>query len=328
MQHRLFDIYNGIQKEITPLVGDISWKDSIDTLGIQLDFNIANDDTGNIPKNPLDLGHLIVLLGERGTNNVFRGLTVTENRQGRSAIGYTCFDYGFYLNKSKEVYQFKKIRADAAIKKICSDFKIPVGSIISIPIIITKIYNDKELSEIIKDILNIAAKSTGIKYRMEFREGKFYIQKYTDIIIKATFSLAGAAQNITDFISNPSRTRSIEEMKNSIKIYTGDEKKVKIVATAKNDTLIKRYGLLQEVQSVDEKDIAKAKNIASNLLKELGKISEDNSIELPGNDDIRAGRILEINETLTGMKGQYLISDCTHTIKGGIHKVQVGLKVM
>lgn len=325
MSYKLLDIYNHTQTDITPLVGDISWKDSIDTLGIQLDFNIANSDISNIPKSPVDLGHMIVL---QGNKEIFRGFTITENKQGRSAIGYTCFDYGFYLNKSKEVYQFKKIRADTAIKKVCSDFKIPVGSIISIPTVITKIYNDKELSAIIKDILDMATKSTGIKYRMEFRQGKFYIQKYTDIILKATFDLAGTTQNITDFISNPVRSRSIEEMKNSIRIYTGDEKKVKVVATAKNDTLIKRYGLLQEVQSIDAKDKAKAKNIANNMLRELGKIAEDNSIELIGNDDVRAGRVLEVNETLTGMKGKYLISDCTHTIKGGIHTMQIGLKVM
>lgn len=326
MNHRVFDIYSGKQTNITSLVGDISWKDNIDTLGIELDFNIANSDTGTIPKNTLDLGHMIVLLGEKGNNEIFRGFTITENKQGRSAIGYTCFDYGFYLNKSKEVYQFKKIRADTAIKKICSDFKIPIGSIISIPTIITKIYNDKELSEIIRDMLAIATKSTGVKYRMEFRQGKFYIQKYSDIIIKATFNLGGTTQDITDFISNPTRNRSIEEMRNSIKIYTGDEKKVKIVATAKNDTLIKRYGLLQEIQSVDDKGIAKAKNIANNLLKDLAKITEDNSIELPGNDYVRSGRILEINEILTGMKGYYLIKDCTHTIKNGIHTMQIGLK--
>lgn len=328
MNHRIFDIYNNIQTEITPLIGDITWKDSIDNLGIQLDFNMANSDTNNIPKNILDIGHMIVLLGEKGNNEIFRGFIITENRQGRSAIVYNCFDYGFYLNKSKEVYQFRKIRSDVAIKKICSDFEIPIGNIISIPTIITKIYNDKPLSDIIRDILDIAAKSTGIKYRMEFRQGKLYIQKYNDIVLKATFNLVGTIQDITDFISNPTRSRSIEEMKNSIKIYTGDENKVKVVATAKNEALIKQYGLLQEVQSIDEKDIAKAKNIANNLLKDLAKINEDNSIELPGNDEVRAGRILEINETLTGMKGKYLISDCTHTIKNGIHKMQLGLKVI
>lgn len=328
MDYRIFDIYNGIQTNITPLVGDISWRDSIDTLGIQLDFNIANNDNGNIPKDILDIGHMIVLLGEKGNNEIFRGLPVTENKQGRQPIGYSCFDYGFYLNKSKEIYQFKKIKADVAIKKICTDFKIPIGSIISISTIINKIYYDKELSEIIKDILDIATKSTGIKYRMEFREGKFYIQKYTDMIIKASFDLGGTIQDITDFTSNPTRSRSIEEMKNSIKIYTGDENKIKVVATARDEKLIKEYGLLQEVQSVDEKDIAKAKNIANNLLKDLAKITEDNSIELIGNDDVRAGRILEINEPLTGMKGNYLIKDCTHTIKNGIHKMQVGLKVI
>lgn len=325
--HELFHIANGIQTNITPLVGTLTWRSNTNELGDQLDFDMAFNDDYYFPKNPVDLGGLIVL---RNADEIFRGIVITEQKSGRNPVQYNAFDPAFYLNKSEAVYQFKKVAADKAITKILNDFRVPIGKIANMKTLIKKIYPGDKVSDIIKDILDAVKKATGIKYVMEMRQGKLYIEKQTDLVIKATFQLAPnlPANDIIEAIGNPSRKRSIEEMKNSIKITAGNEKSIKIVATAKNDALIKKYGLLQEVHSVDKKDVAQVRNIAANMLKDLGKIFEENSIEVPGDDRVRAGRILEITETLTGMSGQYLIKDVTHTVKGGIHTMQLGLGVL
>lgn len=72
---------------------------------------------------------------------------------------------------------------------------------------------------------------------------------------------------------------------------------------------------------------AKAKSIAKEKLAELGKVFEENSVELPGDDRFRAGRLFEISEPITGMSGTYLITDVTHTISKGIHTMSLGLEV-
>ena len=74
---------------------------------------------------------------------------------------------------------------------------------------------------------------------------------------------------------------------------------------------------------MDSKDIAQARNIAKNKLAELNKIAEDTSIELLGSDAVRAGRILEITEPITGLSGKYLVKECTHTYKNRIHKMSL-----
>ncbi|QEK11700.1 hypothetical protein FQB35_04600 [Crassaminicella thermophila] len=325
--HELFNISNNVQTNITPLVGLLQWSSNINELGERLDFDIAYNDDRYFPKNPVDIGNLIIL---RNQGEIFRGIVITENKAGKDPITYTCFDYAFYLNKSKGIYQFNKVKGNKAIESILNDFNVPIGSIAPINVAISKIYNDKYISDIIKDILDIAQKETGIKYRMEMRLGKLYIEKQTDLIIKATFKLASniAPNNVTDAIFNPTKRRTIEDMKNSIKIITTNNDKTKIVTEAKDNGLINKYGLLQEVKSIDKKDIAQAKNIAQNMLKDLGKIFEENNIEVPGDDSVRAGRILEVNEQVTGMKGNYLITDVIHTVKNGIHRMKLGLGVI
>jgi hypothetical protein len=321
--HELWVLKDNKLYNISPLVGSISWNSNIDQLGEKLDFNIVFNDDRFFPINPCDIGNLVIL---NNTEEIFRGIIFTEQKQGRDAIQYTSFDYAIYLNKSKSVYQFNKIQADKAIAKILNHFNVPIGNIISIPFIVNKIYFNEILSDIIKDILKQTTEAIGQKYRMEMRQGKLYIEKQEDLIIKPKFKLASNLNynNVTDVIGNPSRKRSIEEMRNSIKIITND----KIVAELKDFNLINKYGILQELYSIDDKDIAQAKNIAKNLLKELGRIFEDISIELPGDDSVRAGRLIEIEESVTGLKGKYLIKNVDHKVENGIHIMSLNLGVV
>lgn len=320
--HQLFNISNNLQTNITPLVGDIQWRSNINELGEQLDFNIAFNDDRYFPMNPVDIGNIISL---RNEDEVFRGIVVSEQRNGRGAISYTCFDYGFYLNKSSGIYQFNKVSAKKAIETILDDFEVPIGNITGIPTIINKIFNERLISDIIKEIITIAEDEQGIKYKMEMRQGKLYIVKQEDLVIKATFKLADNIQpyDIYSSISNSSRKRTIENMKNSIKLVFDN----KVIAEEKKNNLIDKYGLLQEVKTVDKKDKPQAKNIAKKKLNELAKVFEDNSLEMIGNDRVRAGRIIEIEEPITGMKGQYLVKSVNHTLKNGIHRMQLSLGV-
>lgn len=321
--YELWAVKNNLMYNVTPLIDSLSWKSNIDELGERLDFNVAFSDTNNLPLNPIDLGSLVIL---KNQSEIYRGIVFTEQRTGRDAISFSSFDYAVYLNKSKNVYQFKKVNAKTAIEKILKDYKIPIGKIISINATIKKIYPSDTGSDIIKDILRIATAQTGIKYRFEMRQGKFYVEKQQNLVIKGVFKLANNFNNddVMGAISAPSRKRSIEDMKNSIIITIDD----KIVINLKNNSLVSKYGLLQEVQSIDKKDKTKAKTIAQNLLNDLGKILEENSIEVPGDDSFRAGRIVEIQESVTGMKGKYLIKDVTHTVKNGIHTMSLGLGVI
>ena len=313
--------------DISSMVGSISWKSNIDQLGLQLDFDLAFNDTKYFPDNPVDLGNVIILENE---DEIFRGVAITENRNGRGSIGYTAMDYAFYLNKSKMIYQFNKISVSQAIHTILKDLNIPIGAITEIPTVIQKICKGEVASDIIKGLLKQAKDELGRTYRMEMRQGKLFIEEQQQLQVKPTFKLAS---NLTHHdgqraISNPSRKRSIEEMRNSIKIISGDENSTSVVADKKDDELIRKYGLLQEVQTPEKKDIAQARNIAANLLADLGKVFEQNSVEMPGDDSVRAGRLIEIEEPVTGMKGQYLVRSASHTVANGIHRMNLDLGVV
>lgn len=315
---------------ITNLINNLSWSESIDTLGTQLSFDKAiNKDDYLFPNIEIELGDLIVLLN----NNIeiFRGIITDLNRSSLYQASYTAFDFAFYLNKSKTIIQFNKIEASKAIKQLLSKVNVVIGNITPINTLVDKIYNDKYINKIIKDILDQSTAETGIQYRMEMQQNKLNISKYTDLKIQATYQMAEnlAPFNITKAINSSfSISQSIADLKNSIKIISSEEKSTRIIGEAKDQESINKYGLLQEIETVDKKDISKARNIAKQRLKELNKIIQDTSIEMLGSDQVKAGRILELNEPKIGLIGSYLIKECTHSFNNGIHKVNVNLGVL
>lgn len=321
---------NGNTRKITNISGELSWRDSIDTLGMELNVNVVRNTVDKYMSgyDLVEVGDKIIL--SNNDKEVFRGIIVDlDTEKFKKSI--TAFDYAFYLNQSRTIIQFNKAKADDAIKQLCNKFNVPIGNITGISASITKIYKEDTIADIMKDILKQATDTLGIRYRLEMRAGKLYIEKYTDLIIKPRFK---PAPNIGGFnpllaIGNISKNESIADMKNSILISSGDEKSSRVVAESKDDNNIAKFGLLQEVESVDDKDIAQAKNIAQNKLKELNRVGEDISIKLLGDDNVRAGRVIEVDNDMFNLKGQYLVKDCTHSYQNRVHTMDLTIeKVM
>ena len=316
------DIY-----DISDYAGNINWSDNIDTLGMQFDFSTGVSLDRYFPKMSIDQGDIVILRNEK---EIFRGIIVSKSYNGTQDISYTAYDFCFYLNKSKIIKQFNNINATSAIQQICSELDIKVGSIAPMRASITHIYYESTAAEIIDDILTQEAQETGNTYIKEMQGDSFYVFEKTSKPITATFK---PAVNIAKFdiglaISSPSRTLSIEDMKNSILIVSGDEQSVRVLAIAKDDEGIKKYGLLQEIESVDDSDLNKVQNVAENKLKELNKVSETISCTLLGSDDVRAGRVLTLVEESTGISGNYFVKSCSHTISKGIHTISVELEAI
>lgn len=316
----------GESREI--LYDKLNWKDNIDTLGMQLNFNTPRNLKDRYLKNYdiAEIGDKILVTREDDLE-IFRGI-IADLGTNRFSKSITAFDYAFYLNKSKIIKQFNKIKADEAIKNLVSSFNIPIGNISSMTTLITKIYNNKTVSDIIKDIIKQVEDTSGQKFRMEMREGKLFIENYKDLIIVPSFK---PAINVAGFnpllaIGDINKKENIIEMKNKIVIYSGNEKKVKVVAIAKDDKSISKYGLLADTESVDQKELSQAKNIAKNKLNKLNKVGQNITLELLGDDNVRAGRIIEIDEKDYNLQGYYLVKNSDHVYENNNRKMKLTIE--
>ena len=184
---------------------------------------------------------------------------------------------------------------------------------------ITQIYIDKTISDILSDILD----KCGSGYKFDMTPNGIRIYKYGAIYNYPEFRITPNTHLIYSptLKGNVSHTLLIEDMKNSIKVITETDKVYTVKAVAKDADSIYRYGVLQDVFKIDEKD-GDANTYAKNKLSELNKIKEIFSIEIieAVNSYTRAGMLITVDDI------NYLIESTDHSIKNGVHYVKLGLR--
>ena len=301
---------------ITDITGGIGLSTSMDTLGASLNFNIARNfnDPNYALAETLEVGDIVIL---NNSKELFKGviLEITTNKFNKNV---KCLDFCFYLNKNKVVKQFDEISASTAIKQVLKEIGADIGEISTISTSITKIYNSNTIAEIINDILKQANDELGIKYIIEFAEDKFNVVPFRKVNVQFRYKST----------SSESLTESILEMKNSIIVTSNEQEEIEILAVAKDEDNIERYGSLQEVITVSpDEDEAKVRNIAKTKLKELNKVFRTASLQGFGNDEFKAGRVLELNNQEFSLKGEYLIKSCSHTWVKGEHLVNLEVEL-
>lgn len=286
-------------------IGNLSFSTSESTLGMQVEFEILYRN-----KELVKVGDVVRLYED---NIPFvTGKVIDVARNGNKPRRVTCFDYGFYLNENEAIIQFKKIPADQALKKLLDRYGIK-SKIVRLPYLINKIYKGSAVSEIIKDILDQCSAFSGIKYFFEMQDMMLVVAKRTDYEIKTPFTL----------LINPSVRESMQSMKNRVVVVSNKDTSTKVYTIAEDKASIKKYGLLQKVEEVDEKEIAKASKIAKEVLKDLNKIEFSGSFEVLANINVRANRIITVSDPITGLKGRYYIKSASHSVTSGKHSASV-----
>lgn len=302
--------------DITGFVGGLSWQNTIDELATKVNFETAKSDTKYVNTYTPQIGSIVSLV----TNiEIFEGIIIAVDDGDMDINKYTACDFGWYLNKSKETYQFNNMAAYKAIMKICADFGIPIDTIPELTTEIQQIYADKAVSDIISDILNLC----GGGFNFDMTPQGLRIYKYGDIYAYPEFRITPN----TPLVYSPSlrggvsHSVSVEDMKNSIKVITEADKVYTVRALLQDADSIAKFGMLQEVIKIDpEKE--NAQTVAQTKLAELSKQSETFSFEMIEALDsyTRAGMIMDIDDS------RYLIEGTSHSITNGIHHVKVDLR--
>jgi hypothetical protein len=303
--------------DITSFTGAVSWQNTIAELATTLTFDIAKTDMQYINVYLPKVGSIIRLVM---ADEIFRGIVLTIDDGGKTSNKYTAVDFAFYLNKNQEVYQFTESAANDAIRQICSDFGIPIDSLCDVPFVFSKIYLDKSAAEVIWDILEMA----GGNFNFDVTPHGLRVYQLGTFHAAPTFRLSTNTQWLDSaaYRGNVSHSVSIEDLKNSVKVVSGDEKGFQVLQTDQNADLISKYGLLQTVEKVDEKNIGEAANIAAAKLAELSREKETFSFEIIEDADgyTRAGYEIEVDG------GVYIIEGSAHSIKNGVHYVKLDLR--
>ena len=314
-------------KDVSEIIGNLTWRDTVDTLGVEVDFEL--------PVNRYDkkfeflyditLGDPIQILNDKGETLV-QAIIVTETPNGK-ITSFTAYDMAWYLNKSTVIKQFKKMIGNDCIKSLCKEIGIKV-EVSGLDTKIDKIYKDKSISDVIKDIIEQCSQFNSKKFFIEYDKDTLRIMPYKKIKIVGQFEMQkDKFININENIGGVSLSKSIVDMKNSVLVVTENKGAIRTIGEEQDSKSIEKYGKLQEVVTLDEKEFSKANLVAKNELKKLNRITEDFSIDVLGDDKVKSGRVIDIDLPLFNLKGEYLIKESNHTVSNHIHKISLKLEV-
>jgi len=302
--------------DITGYAGNVSWQNTVDELATSVSFEVAKTDTKYLNFYAPNEGSIVSI---KTFEEIFKGIVIAVDDGSLTVNKYTVCDFGWYLNKSSETYQFNKMNAKKAIMKICNDYGVPIDTIPELNTEITQLYLDKVLSDIIKDILELC----GGGYNLDVTPKGVRIYKLGTVFASPNFKITPNTRMLlsAQFYGNLSHSVSIEDMINSIKVVTEKDGVYSLKATKKDDVSIGKYGLLQKVVKIDpEKDNPLV--VANTQLAELNRKKESFSCEIIESLDgyTRAGSIIEIEGV------RYLIEGSGHSFKNSIHYVKLDLR--
>ncbi|MFS0841172.1 hypothetical protein [Paenibacillus sp. 1P03SA] len=309
---------------VDDIVKSVTWSGDTKQASRKLEVQLSNTLDGRTRALDIQLGAEIRFYSD--SEELFRGIIFSHKIDSSGQMSLTAYDENIYLAKNKDSKKFVKKTASAIIKSLCSEFGIPTGVVEDTGYIIPKlILRDKTLWEIMVTALTVTYHQTGRKYFIYAREGKLNLSARKDVVAKINLE---TGLNIVD----ASFSASIEEMRTQVKVVgelkgkdsKGKETKTEISASAKNDALIKRFGVMQHLESMSG-DVTRSQieQRAKELLKQLAVITDQSTLNCLGVDDVVSGGAVYAYEPLTGIQGSYYVSADSHSWQSGNHTMSI-----
>jgi len=322
---------DGQCKDISDFISDLSWSESLDTVGLSLSFSIPDTFEKYIPRILIMAGDIIQVFNDEG--EMIRGVVTNISRDYPKRT-VKVSDFGFYLNKNDIVMQFKNKSVSESLKQLFSHIGVTVGSICDMPANVNNVYI-KNVNEIIKELIKIQQDNDGKKYYYELRAHKIYVFQLPTEPISYIFK---PAINVGEFDVTDRKahgrgkySHSIENMKNRVTAVINSKTTGNMPAmeyTVSDDENIKKYGLLAENYSVNSDDYKNIKNLANNELKEKNKLSRELSMDFIGHDSARPGRVMHIIDDYLCIDDFFRIKSVSHKINNGIHTMSCNLEFL
>ncbi|AND39623.1 XkdQ/YqbQ family protein [Cytobacillus oceanisediminis] len=310
-------IANGKTTHLEEIVTSVIWSGSVMDGIRKLEVSLANTVDGR--KRAVSIREGGEIRFYKDNKELFRGIVFLYDIRANGEQSITAYDEFVYLTKNQESRKFTGMTASQIMKRLCSDFDIPVGTIANTGYVIPKlIMEDRSLKEIIVTALTLTKKQTGKRFFVYSQNGRMYLSE------RKTMARKWIIENGVNLI-DASYSVSMEDLRTQVKVIGGDEKNP-IISTLKNNTLTKLYGTMQHIEESSEaKTKSQVEQLAKQLLKDLGNLSDEASIEAIGIDDVVAGSAVYVIEAMTGLKGGYYVSTDSHRFEGGNHTMSLTL---
>lgn len=259
---------------------------------------------------------------------VFWGYVFKISKETDKKVSVTCYDQLRYF-KYKDTYIFSESTATNIFKKICTDFNINNKVVNSSSYLLeARIYDDKTLAEMIQYAFDKTLIDTGEWYFMRDNYGTLEMLNVSN---QVTNLVIGDSSLLTSYTYESSIDG---DTYNQVKLVKENkDTKKRELYIVKDSSTIKKWGLLQYYEKVDENmNDAQIKDRANMLLKHYNKPQKTLKIEALGHLKVKAGCgvILMIKdlENDTVYKKNVIVTKAEHNFKNNEHTMKLEVQIV
>lgn len=262
--------------DISELVKSITYTDKLNDGSSKLEFSFIDDDLKVENANQIRFIHGDIK---------FYGYAFKHGQNKNKETTVTAYDQLRYA-KAKDTIVALKETVTTLTRRMCNYFNLRTGELIDTKYILpTEAHEDKTWLDIIYGSIRETLLNKGSWYSLRDENGLICLRDINDLKLDLVL---GDESLVYDY----DYQKSIDnDFYNQIKIYVKgeDDKTVGHFESVKNDASIKKYGLLQYFETMENKNASQAKSKADMLLRLYNRETETLSLNCLGDTRIRAG---------------------------------------
>ncbi|MCR8658964.1 XkdQ/YqbQ family protein [Paenibacillus endoradicis] len=259
-----------------------------------------------------------------GNNKVFFGYIFSIDEGRDEGVKITAYDQIRYLMNT-DTYVFKGITATDVLKRIAKDFNLKLGAVADTEYKIPVMSEDgQKLLDIICKAITLTFSNTGRDYCLYDDFGSLCLRNVDDDQLDLIIGDRSLMYDYSVQTSIDSQTY------NQIKLYKDNKDTGKReIYMYKDSVNIKRWGLLQLYQSIEEEaNTAQITELLDSLSTIHNRETKSLKVNAIGDIRIRAGMRVRILIAEYGVDQALLVDECSHNFDGADHTMSLDLRVV
>ena len=291
-------------KDISELVEQIKWSGDTKQVARTVQFTIVkNKRDKDFTVVVIDEGAELIMQDDNG-RVIFGGIIFDIDKSASSKVeSYLAYDLMFYINNS-DINEVFKGTPETIVPKICTELGIETGKMAATGVHISSMpCFGKKAYEAIMMAYTAAAKRNGSKY----------IPLMTDInkvSVLEKGTLCGAVMTGDYNLIEAAYKSTLQKLVNRVLIT---DKNNNVVKTVEDAASIQKYGLVQKTLKQND-----GEDVTAQAEKMLVTIEASATVSgVPNDFRAVSGYSIIVQETDTGLYGQFYIESDTHTFTCG-----------
>jgi hypothetical protein len=304
---KVYLVKDKAQYDISDYIVSLKWSGDLDGAARKISVDLLQND--EMKELEMDNGDMLEVIHDG--KSIFQGYIFSlEMEGGGTTASYVAYDGLIYLIKSKGTYNFKNMASRQIIDILSEKFGFEVGILPSINTKCSRIFQDKSVYEIIKEVYEIEGKKNNDKYVIEMNNGVLEIFEYGRRYVENTLE-----DNIN--LISLKYSESIEDMVSKVMVLDDKDNKIDVLVDSE---LTDKYGSIQNVYK--EEDGIDYRSGAKDKMKGPDKVY---SIDALGDIGCTTGKSVYIKDSTTGITGEFYISGDEHSFSSNSHTMSLNL---